>query len=86
MFIKFFSFRWNKVRMKINRFSMRLFFFRDFKVAMINLNDDTNKMKYFDGHQAPILALNVYEEKRWIVRNEILLNEYFIFLSGNIVL
>ncbi len=53
---------------------------------MINLNDDTNKMKYFDGHQAPILALNVYEEKRWIVRNEILLNEYFIFLSGNIVL
>jgi hypothetical protein len=72
--------------MKINRFSMRLFFFRDFKVAMINLNDDTNKMKYFDGHQAPILALNVYEEKRWIVRNEILLNEYFIFLSGNIVL
>jgi len=45
------------------------FFFRDFKVIMINLNDDTNKMKYFDGHQAPILALNVYEEKRWIVRN-----------------
>jgi hypothetical protein len=26
MFIKFFSFRWNKVQMKINRFSMRLFF------------------------------------------------------------
>lgn len=37
---------------------------RDFKVVMINLNDDTNKMKYFDGHQAPILYLSVYEEKR----------------------
>ncbi|CAF4239803.1 unnamed protein product, partial [Adineta steineri] len=39
---------------------------RDFKVVMMNLNDDSNKMKYFDGHQAPILALNVYEEKRWL--------------------
>ncbi|CAF1121801.1 unnamed protein product [Adineta steineri] len=39
---------------------------RDFKVVMMNLNDDSNKMKYFDGHQAPILALNVYEDKRWL--------------------
>lgn len=37
---------------------------------MINLNDDTNKMKYFDGHQAPILSLNVYEQKRWIVKEK----------------
>ena len=34
----------------------------------MNLNDDSNKLKYFDGHQPPILSLNVYEEKRWIVR------------------
>jgi hypothetical protein len=40
---------------------------------MINLNDDTNKMKHFDGHQAPILALNIYEEKRWIVTNKFFL-------------
>ncbi|CAF1268324.1 unnamed protein product [Rotaria sp. Silwood1] len=39
---------------------------KDFKVVMMNLNDDSNKLKYFDGHQAPILSLNVYEEKRWI--------------------
>ncbi|CAF1271941.1 unnamed protein product [Adineta steineri] len=39
---------------------------RDFKVVMMNLNDDSNKMKYFDGHQAPTLALNVYEDKRWL--------------------
>jgi hypothetical protein len=44
------------------------FAFRDFKMVMINLNDDTNKMKHFDGHQAPILAINIYEEKRWIVK------------------
>ncbi|CAF1250109.1 unnamed protein product [Rotaria sordida] len=40
---------------------------KDFKVVMINLNDDSNKLKYFDGHQAPILSLNVYQDKRWIV-------------------
>ncbi|CAF1604661.1 unnamed protein product [Rotaria magnacalcarata] len=39
---------------------------KDFKVVMMNLKDDSNKLKYFDGHQAPILSLNVYEEKRWI--------------------
>ncbi|UJR24064.1 hypothetical protein I4U23_027032 [Adineta vaga] len=39
---------------------------RDFKVVMMNLNDDSNKMKHFDGHQAPILSLNVYEDKRWL--------------------
>ncbi|CAF1372127.1 unnamed protein product [Adineta ricciae] len=39
---------------------------RDFKCVMMNLNDDSNKMKHFDGHQAPILSLNVYEEKRWL--------------------
>ena len=49
-------------------------FFRDFKVVMMNLNDDANKMKYFDGHQAPVLALNVHEEKRWIVRTKIFSN------------
>ena len=41
---------------------------RDFKCVMMNLNYDSNKMKHFDGHQAPILSLNVYEEKRWLVR------------------
>lgn len=40
---------------------------------MMNLNDDSNKLKYFDGHQAPILSLNVYEEKRWIVKKTIFL-------------
>ncbi len=48
-------------------------FFRDFKVVKINLNDDSNKMKYFDGHQAPILALNVYEDKRWLVTKKFFL-------------
>ena len=44
---------------------MNLFFFcRDFEVAMMNLNNDTNNMNYFDGHQAPVLALNIHEEKR----------------------
>ena len=38
---------------------------------MMTLNDDANKMKYFDGYQTPILSLNVHEEKRWIVRTEI---------------
>ncbi|CAF1387099.1 unnamed protein product [Adineta steineri] len=37
---------------------------RDFKVLIVNLNDDPNKMKYFIGHQAPILAVNVYEERK----------------------
>ena len=49
-------------------------FFRDFKVVMINLNDDTNKMKYFDGHQGPILSLNVHYDKRLLVR-EVFLNQ-----------
>lgn len=31
---------------------------------MVNLNDNKNKMKYFDGHQALIPTLNIYEEKR----------------------
>ncbi|CAF1089036.1 unnamed protein product [Rotaria sordida] len=31
---------------------------KDSKVVMMNLNDDSNKLKYFDGHQAPILSLN----------------------------
>jgi hypothetical protein len=56
---------------------------------MINLNDDTNKMKYFDGHQAPILALNIYEEKRWIVINEFcfyIKNEIVFCFLGNIML
>ncbi|CAF3181166.1 unnamed protein product, partial [Rotaria sp. Silwood2] len=40
--------------------------YSDFNMVMISLIDDTNKMKYFDGHQAPILGLNIYEEKQWI--------------------
>jgi len=55
-----------------------LFFFRDFKVVKINLNDDSNKMKYFDGHQAPILALNVYEDKRWLVTKDL-----FLYIKEN---
>ncbi|CAF4250235.1 unnamed protein product [Rotaria magnacalcarata] len=39
---------------------------RDFKVVIINRNDDSNKMKYFDVYQAPVFALNVYQEKRWL--------------------
>jgi hypothetical protein len=34
-------------------------------------------MKYFAGHEAPILSLNVYEEKRWIVKKE------FIYFKEN---
>jgi len=62
--------------------------FRDFKVVMINLNDDTNKMKYFDGHQAPILSLNVYEDKRWLVRCQFLcfLCKSNCLLKGNSLL
>ena len=61
--------------------------FRDFKVVMMNINDDANKMKYFDGHQAPILSLNVYEEKRWIVTIEFSPIEMkLICFSGHIVL
>jgi hypothetical protein len=55
---------------------------------MINLNNDTNKMKYFDGHQAPILSLNVYEEKRWIVKkkNLFILKKIENEFLGNFVL
>ncbi|CAF4012547.1 unnamed protein product [Rotaria sordida] len=49
---------------------------KDSKVVMMNLNDDSNKLKYFDGHQAPILSLNIlaipvkntiqfYETNKW---------------------
>ena len=31
-------------------------------------------MKYFDGHQAPISSLNLYEEQRWIITTEIFSN------------
>lgn len=49
----------------------------------MNLNDDSNKLKYFDGHQAPILSLNVYEEKRWIVKKTIFLfNSIFQFYNN----
>lgn len=33
-------------------------------------------MKYLDGHQTSILALNVYEEKRWIRTTEIFSNRH----------
>jgi hypothetical protein len=48
-----------------------ILFFTDFKVVVMNLNDDSNKMKYFNGHQPLTLALNIYEEKRWLVRTDL---------------
>jgi hypothetical protein len=35
---------------------------------MIDLNANFKKIKYFLGHQAAILALNVHEEKELLVR------------------
>ncbi|CAM2728667.1 unnamed protein product [Rotaria socialis] len=44
--------------------SFLLFETKYFKMGMLNQNDDTNKLKYFERHQALILSVNVYEEKR----------------------
>jgi len=41
---------------------------KDFQVAMINFNDNSNQIKYFHDHQGSILSLNVYDDKRWLVR------------------
>jgi hypothetical protein len=56
----------------IHFFIFDVFVFRDVKVVMIDLIGNPSKMKHFDAQQAPILPLNIYKEKRWFVRHQML--------------